>query len=250
MVVLVTGASVGFGRAIAEKFVKENHKVIALARRENKLLELQKELGEENCKIVATDICDIEAIKTHLNNLDSTFKNIDVLVNNAGLALGLNSANEADISDWEQMIEVNILSLVRLTHLLLPQMVAQKKGHIINIGSIAGNYPYPGSNVYGATKAFVKQFSLNLRADLFDKCIRVSNIEPGLSSGSEFSLVRFKGDGNLANKVYENTEPLLPEDIAEATFWVASQPNRVNINRIELMPTIQAPSALNVFKNK
>ncbi|RDU60838.1 SDR family NAD(P)-dependent oxidoreductase [Helicobacter sp. MIT 14-3879] len=250
MIALITGASVGFGRAIAKKFVKENHKVIALARREDKLRELQNELGNNNCEIIGIDVCNTNKIKERLDSLRNNFRNIDVLVNNAGLALGLSSASEADILDWERMIEVNILSLVRLTHLLLPQMVAQKRGHIINIGSIAGSYPYPGGNVYGASKAFVKQFSLNLRADLFDKNIRVSNIEPGLSGGSEFSLVRFKGDNNAANKVYENTDPLLPEDIADAVFWVANQPQRVNINRIELMPTTQAPSTLNVYKNK
>lgn len=250
MTILVTGASVGFGAAIARKFAKENNKVIALARREDKLKELQNELGVDKCQIIAVDICDIEAIKKAINNLRDDFKNIDVLVNNAGLALGLCSADKADMSDWERMIEVNILSLVRLTRILLPQMTANKHGHIINIGSIAGSYPYPGSNVYGASKAFVKQFSLNLRADLSDKNIRVTNIEPGLSGGSEFSLVRFKGDKEAANKVYEDANPLLPEDIAEAVFWAATQPKHVNINRIEMMPVMQASSALSVHKRK
>lgn len=250
MTILVTGASVGFGAAIARKFAKENNKVIALARREDKLKELQNELGADKCQIIAVDICDIEAVKKAINNLRDDFKNIDVLVNNAGLALGLCSADKADMSDWERMIEVNILSLVRLTRILLPQMTANKHGHIINIGSIAGSYPYPGSNVYGASKAFVKQFSLNLRADLSDKNIRVTNIEPGLSGGSEFSLVRFKGDKEAANKVYEDANPLLPEDIAEAVFWAAMQPKHVNINRIEMMPVMQASSALSVHKRK
>ena len=248
MIAFVTGASVGFGREIVRRFVGANHKVIALARRESKLKELQDELGGENVAIMPCDICDTEAVKAGLQSLDESWQNIDILVNNAGLALGLSSADRAEIGDWERMIEVNILALTRLTHLLLPQMVAQKSGHIINIGSIAGSYPYPGGNVYGATKAFVKQFSLNLRADLFDKGIRVSNIEPGLCGGSEFSLVRFKGDEAKANAVYDGTEPLLPEDIAEIVLWVATQPKRVNINRIEVMPTIQAPSALNVAK--
>lgn len=251
MVALVTGASVGFGREIVRRFVSANHKVIALARRKSKLKELQNECGSDKVAIIACDICDIEALKKALANLgesDKSLQKIDILVNNAGLALGLSSADKAEIGDWERMIEVNILALTRLTHLLLPQMVANKSGHIINIGSIAGSYPYPGSNVYGATKAFVKQFSLNLRADLFDKGIRVSNIEPGLCGGSEFSLVRFKGDEAKANAVYEGTEPLLPEDIAEIVLWVAMQPKRVNINRIEVMPTIQAPSALSVAK--
>ncbi|WP_394994150.1 SDR family NAD(P)-dependent oxidoreductase [uncultured Helicobacter sp.] len=249
MVILITGASVGFGAASARKFVANGHKVILLARRLEKLEELQKELGgEENAQIIACDVCDTVRIESALANLAQDFKQIDVLLNNAGLALGLQSADEANIADWEEMIQTNVLALVRLTRLLLPQMVARKKGHIINIGSIAGRYPYPGGNVYGATKAFVRQFSLNLRADLYDKHIRVSNIEPGLSGGSEFSLVRFKGDEKLANAVYEGTKPLLPEDIAEAIFWVATLPSHINVNTIELMPTIQAPAALNVHK--
>lgn len=248
MVVFITGASVGFGAEIVRKFARANHKVIALARRESKLKELQSECGSDKVAIIAQDICDTEAVKCALANLNAEFQKIDILVNNAGLALGLSSAEVADLADWERMIEVNILALVRLTHLILPQMVAQKSGHIINIGSIAGSYPYPGGNVYGATKAFVKQFSLNLRADLFDKGVRVSNIEPGLCGGSEFSLVRFKGDLARANAVYKGTEPLLPCDIAEAVFWIANQPKRVNVNRIEIMPTTQAPSALSVAK--
>ena len=247
MIVVVTGASVGFGREIAKIFARANHKIIAIARREAKLKELQDELGRDNCEIIVQDICDYEAVKRALENLPD-FQKIDILINNAGLALGLSSADKAELGDWERMIDVNITSLVRLTHLILPQMVKNGSGHIINIGSIAGSYPYPGGNVYGASKAFVKQFSLNLRADLFDKGIRVSNVEPGLCGGSEFSLVRFKGDESKANAVYENTEPLMPKDIAEIVFWIAQQPKHININRIEIMPTIQAPSALSVAK--
>lgn len=246
MTAFITGASVGFGEAIARRFVKEGHSVIALARRREKLEALQSALGREKCHIIACDICDTNAVESALQNLPESFKNIDILVNNAGLALGLSSAESAEIGDWEQMISVNITALVKLTRLVLPQMVANRKGHIINIGSIAGSYPYPGGNIYGASKAFVKQFSLNLRADLYDKNIRVTNIEPGLSGGSEFSLVRFKGDKIRADKLYEKTQPLLPEDIAEAVFWAANLPPHININRIEMMPTIQAPSALNV----
>lgn len=247
MIVVVTGASVGFGREIAKIFARANHKIIAIARREAKLKELQEELGRDNCEIIPQDICDYKAVKRALENLPD-FQKIDILINNAGLALGLSSADKAELGDWERMIDVNITSLVRLTHLILPQMVKNGSGHIINIGSIAGSYPYPGGNVYGASKAFVKQFSLNLRADLFDKGIRVSNVEPGLCGGSEFSLVRFKGDESKANAVYENTEPLMPKDIAEIVFWIAQQPKHININRIEIMPTIQAPSALSVAK--
>ncbi|PAF48097.1 NAD(P)-dependent oxidoreductase [Helicobacter sp. 12S02634-8] len=247
MVVCISGASSGFGRAIAKRFVKEGHYVIAIARRKERLEQLKSELGEAIALIIG-DINDTALIAEGLNHLPKNFRTIDVLVNNAGLALGLESAEKANIEDWEAMVATNITALIKLTHLLLPQMVERKRGHIINIGSIAGTYPYPGGNVYGATKAFIKQFSLNLRADLYDKNIRVSNIEPGLCGGSEFSLVRFKGDEIKAQKVYENTHPLYPEDIAEAVYWIAHLPSHININRLEMMPTTQAPAALNVAK--
>lgn len=247
-VVFISGASSGFGKAIALKFAKEGYLIVALARRKNKLIELQNELGENICQIIVCNVCDINQVKIAMETIDNNFRNIDILINNAGLALGISSINEALLQDLETMIETNILALVRLTHLFLPSMVNRKSGHIVNIGSIAGSYPYPGGNVYGATKAFIKQFSLNLRADLYDKNIRVTNIEPGLSGDSEFSYVRFKGDSNKVAKLYENAKPLLPKDIAEAVFYACSQPEYVNINRIELMPTTQASSALNVYR--
>ena len=262
MLVLITGASVGFGRACAVEFATRGDSVIALARRESHLIALQQEIATftntaigQRCEIIACDVCDTDTIKSKLDEIlarrkDEFSSGISVLVNNAGLALGLSPADECDIRDWERMIEVNILSLVRLTRLILPQMVAKRAGHIINIGSIAGSYAYPGSTVYGASKAFVKQFSLNLRADLSSKHIRITDIEPGLAGGSEFSLVRFKGDEKRANSVYEGIEPLNPKDIAEAVCWVAHLPSRVNINRLEMMPTCQAPAALAVHKNK
>lgn len=248
MIIFITGASAGFGEAISRKFVKEGHKVLGLARREEKLQKIQNELGK-NFHFIACDANDIEKIKVALGKLPKEFQEIDVLINNAGLALGLDPAQKANIKDWEIMINTNILALVKLTHFILPKMVSRGKGHIINIGSIAGTYPYPGGNIYGSTKAFVKQFSLNLRAELYDQNIRVSNIEPGLCGGSEFSIVRFGGDKDRANKVYENTKPLMPEDIAEAVYWCASLPSHMNINRMEIMPTTQAPAALNVAKN-
>lgn len=248
MIIFITGASAGFGEAISRKFIKEGHKVLGLARREEKLQKIQNELGK-NFHFIACDVNDIEKIKAALENLPKEFQEIDVLVNNAGLALGLDPAQKASIKDWEIMINTNILALVKITHFILPKMVSRGKGHIINIGSIAGTYPYPGGNIYGSTKAFVKQFSLNLRAELYDKNIRVSNIEPGLCGGSEFSIVRFGGDKSRADKVYENTQPLMPEDIAEAVFWCVSLPSHMNINRMEIMPTTQAPAALNVAKN-
>lgn len=262
MLVLITGASVGFGRACAIEFAARGDSVIALARRKSHLISLQQEIATltntaigQRCEIIACDVCDIDTIKSSLDEIlarrkDEFPSGISVLVNNAGLALGLSPADESDIKDWERMIEVNILSLVRLTRFILPQMVAKRAGHIINIGSIAGSYAYPGSTVYGASKAFVKQFSLNLRADLSSKNIRITDIEPGLAGGSEFSLVRFKGDEKKANSVYEGTEPLNPKDIAEAVCWVAHLPSRVNINRLEMMPTCQAPAALAVYKSK
>lgn len=247
MLVLITGASSGFGKAIAKKFVSNQHKVILLARRKEKLIELQKELGENCVAIIASDINNLQDISLALQPF---LNDIDLLVNNAGLALGISSAEKSLLSDWETMINTNILGLIKLTHLILPFMVAKNNGHIINMGSIAGTYPYPGGNIYGATKAFVKQFSLNLRADLVDKNIRVTNIEPGLAGGSDFSIVRFKGDIAKANNLYEGANPLMPEDIAESVYWCATLPNHININRIEMMPTTQAPSALHVHKNK
>ncbi len=246
MLVFITGASSGFGAAIARKFVKENHQVILLARRADRLNALKQELGASCVQILANDVKDTDMIKVKLGD---KIDQIDVLVNNAGLALGVESAELCNLEDWEQMIQTNILSLVKLTHLFIPFMVKRQNGHIINIGSIAGSYPYPGGNIYGATKAFVKQFSLNLRADFYNKNIRVTNIEPGLAM-SEFSLVRFKGDIKKANQLYENANALKPEDIAESVFWAATLPQHININRIELMPTTQAPAALNVYKEE
>lgn len=249
MVVFISGASSGFGEAFARSFVGAGHRVICLARRKERLESLKSDLGSK-CEIIACDVRDTKSIESALAHLPKEFLHVDVLINNAGLALGLNSADTANMSDWEEMIAVNVLALTRLTHLFLPRMVAQGRGHIINIGSIAGSYAYPGGNVYGATKAYVKQFSLNLRADLYDKNIRVTDIEPGLCDGSEFSLVRFKGDKARARSVYEGTKALMPEDIAASVLWVASLPEHININRLEIMPTTQAPAALNVYKKE
>lgn len=245
MLVFITGASSGFGEAMARKFVLEGHEVILLARRLEKLKKLQQELGSKCIKIIANDVMDIESIK---QALDDKISKIDILINNAGLALGIESAEECDIKDWENMIHTNILGLVKITHMILPFMVKKQSGHIINIGSIAGSYPYYGGNIYGATKAFVKQFSLNLRADLVDKNIRVTNIEPGLCGGSEFSIVRFKGDEQRAKDLYKNTNPLMPQDIAESVYWCATLPAHININRLEIMPTTQASAGLKVHK--
>ncbi len=247
MNILVTGASSGFGYAIAQEFGKKGHKVIALARRKERLELLAEEIP--HCIVLPCDICDRISLKQAIESLPKDFKEIDVLVHNAGLALGLESADKCDFEDWERMIEVNIKALTYLTHLILPQMAKRKSGHIITIGSIAGRYPYPGGNVYGASKAFVRQFVLGLRADLSGTNVRVSDIEPGLAEGSEFSLVRFKGDKQKVDALYKGANALTPQDIAQAVYWVATLPSHININTLEMMPTSQSFSALNVYKN-
>lgn len=182
---------------------------------------------------------DPDSIKAFVKNIPADFQDIGLLINNAGLALGQDAAPKADPADWETMIDVNNKGLVTMTRLVLDGMTARKKGHIINIGSTAGNYPYPGGHVYCASKAFVKMFSLALRADLAGTNIRVTNIEPGMVE-TQFSTVRFKGDTEKAGAVYAGTTPLTADDVAESVFWAASLPTHVNINRIELMPTTQS----------
>ena len=217
MIILVTGASSGFGESIARKFIQQGHTVIGTGRRTARLVALQQELGD-NFHPLTLDVQDRKAIQAAVANLPSSLKNIDVLVNNAGLALGLEPAFDANPDDWEVMIDTNTKGLVNMTYEVLQGMVAKDHGHIINIGSTAASWPYKGGNVYGATKAFVKQFSLGLRADLQGKKIRVTDIEPGLVGGTEFSNVRFKGDGDKASNTYKGAEALTPEDIAETVF--------------------------------
>ena len=209
-IVLVTGASAGFGIAIVKTLVADGYQVIACARRFDKLQELQAELGQDKVYPLQMDVAQPKAIDA-------------ALVNNAGLALGLDKAYEADFTDWMTMINTNIVGLIYLTRQVLPDMVKRNSGLIINLGSTAGTVPYPGANVYGASKAFVKQFSLNLRADLAGTKIRVSNIEPGLCEGTEFSNVRFKGDDERVAKLYEGAHAIQPEDIARTVSWIASQ---------------------------
>ncbi len=245
LTLFVTGASSGFGEAIARRAVRDGHRVIAAARRGERLEALHAELGEALLPLML-DVTHADAVATLPGCLPEGWRDIDVLVNNAGLALGLSPAYEAKLSDWDTMVAVNVTGLLHVTRALLPAMQARNRGHIVNMGSVAGTYPYPGGHVYGASKAFVAQFSLNLRADLVGTGVRVTDIEPGLVGGSEFSAVRFSGDAARAAKLYEGTEPLLPHDIAEAVAWVIGLPAHVNINRIEMMPTCQASSALTV----
>lgn len=245
MIVLVTGASSGFGAGIARKFVQTGHRVIAAARRTDRLAALAAELGDSLLP-VELDVTRQASIDAMLAALPADWQGIDVLVNNAGLALGLEPAHEAHLQDWDTMIATNCQGLVHMTRALLPRMVARGSGTVINIGSVAGSYPYPGGNVYGATKAFVDQFTLNLRADLVGTGVRATNIAPGMSGGTEFSNVRFKGDDAAAAKVYQGTVPLSSEDVAEAAYWVATLPAHVNINHIEMMPVCQGFSPFTV----
>ena len=236
--ILVTGASAGFGQAICQRLVADGHRVIGAARRIEKLQALHKELGEAFYPL-QMDVTDLTQVDQALSSLPKAWEQIDVLVNNAGLALGLAPAHEAEIVDWLTMIQTNIIGLTYLTRQILPQMVERNDGYVINMGSTAGTVPYPGANVYGASKAFVKQFSLNLRADLAGKQIRVTNIEPGLCEGTEFSAVRFKGDEKRVEALYQDAHAIQPEDIANTVSWLIQQPKHVNVNRIEIMPVSQ-----------
>ncbi len=235
---LITGATAGFGEATARRFVKEGYRVILAGRRAERLAALRKELGDAAHSLVL-DVRHEPAVASAMGSLPREFAAVDVLVNNAGLALGLEPAQAARLSDWETMVDTNIKGLMYCTRAILPGMVERDRGHVINLGSVAGTYPYPGGNVYGATKAFVHQFSLNLRADLIGTRVRVTSVEPGLAE-TEFSLVRFKGDADKAKQPYAGLQPLTGEDIADIIHYVATVPPHVNVNTIEVMATMQA----------
>ncbi|MDR3221965.1 MAG: SDR family NAD(P)-dependent oxidoreductase [Candidatus Accumulibacter sp.] len=248
MIVLVTGASAGFGEAMARRFVAGGHRVIAAARRAERLAKLREELGEALLP-VAMDVTDPASITRGLDGLPDGWRPIDVLINNAGLALGTELAPQCSLAEWTRMIDTNVKGLIAVTHALLPGMSARNSGLIINIGSIAGNTPYPGGNVYGATKAFVEQFTRNLRAELVGTGVRATNLAPGLTSGSEFSKVRYRGDDAAAAKVYAGAVPMTAADIAETAYWIASLPAHINVNQIELMPTCQGYGSLNIKRS-
>lgn len=247
MIAMVTGASSGFGEAISRLLVSAGHRVIGTGRRAERLATLANELGDHFLPLVF-DVQDKAATRAAIEGLPAEWCEVDLLVNNAGLALGLEPAHKAGLEDWEQMIATNVSGLTLITRLLLPGMVARNRGHVINIGSIAGTYPYPGGNVYGATKAFVKQFSLNLRADLAGTAVRVTNVEPGLCGGTEFSNVRFHGDDAKAATVYQGVQAIQPEDIANTVRWISEQPAHVNINSIEIMPVAQTFGPLHISR--
>jgi 3-hydroxy acid dehydrogenase / malonic semialdehyde reductase len=237
--ILITGATSGFGKACAELFAAHDWRLICCGRRKERLESLAKQLSKAAVYTSPFDVRDKKMVQKMYAELPADFKTIDVLLNNAGLALGMQPAQEADLDDWEAMVDTNIKGLLYMTRTILPDMVQRRRGHIINLGSIAGNWPYPGGNAYGGTKAFVQQLSRNLRADLHGTGVRVTNIEPGLAE-TEFSVVRFHGNKDKANSVYAGMEPLTATDIAETIYWAASRPPHININAIEIMPVAQS----------
>jgi NADP-dependent 3-hydroxy acid dehydrogenase YdfG len=244
LTVFVTGASSGIGAAVARRFAGIGARLVLAARRADRLSALAAELAVP-ALVLPLDVRDRAAVERAVAGLPDEFAAVDVLVNDAGGAVGLEPAPEADLDDWETMVDTNCKGLMYVTRAVLPGMVLRDRGHIVNLGSVAGTYPYPGGNVYGATKAFVEQLSLNLRADLAGKRIRVTNIEPGMVE-TEFSMVRFKGDEARARALYQGFPPLTAADVAEAVFWCATLPDHVNVNRLELMSVMQSFAGFSV----
>lgn len=248
---LITGATSGFGEACARLLAENGWRLIITGRRQQRLDKLQQELGGRNpldkVHVCCFDITNRKAVEQAIDTLPAAFSDIDLLLNNAGLALGLEPADQTSLDDWEQMVDTNIKGLMYITRMILPRMRQQATGYVINIGSIAGNWPYPGGNVYCASKAFVKQFSLAIRADLLGSGIRVTNIEPG-NAETEFSMVRFKADEARAEKVYEKTKALTAEDIANTILWLVNTPGHVNVTTMEIMPTEQATGPLQTYR--
>ncbi|HCH00489.1 MAG TPA: NAD(P)-dependent oxidoreductase [Vibrio sp.] len=248
-IAFITGATSGFGRAAARRFAQDGWSLVLSGRRMERLIELKEELSGVPVHIIQLDVRDDQAVKTAVAELPAEFAQIKLLINNAGLALAPQSAEKVDLKDWHTMIDTNITGLVNVTHALLPTLIETGAGSsVINIGSIAGEWPYPGSHVYGASKAFVKQFSYNLRCDLLGTGVRVTDIAPGMAE-TEFTLVRTNGDQTASDNLYKTTTPLSAEDIAEQMFYVATLPDHININRLEVMPTRQAWSPFAVDRD-
>jgi 3-hydroxy acid dehydrogenase / malonic semialdehyde reductase len=238
--VVVSGASAGFGAEIARRFARQGARIVAVGRRRERLQVLADELGADDVHVLCCDIRDPETYSAALRGLPSPFSDVDVLVNNAGIGLGRDRAQEAALSDWMTMLETNVTGLIAGTQALLPGMVARNRGHVINIGSIASEHPTPRNAIYAASKAFVRQFGLCLRADLLGTMVRVTTIEPGQGGGTEFSVVRERGDASRAEQLYSGSRLLTAEDVADTVEWVASRPPHVNINVIQLMSIDQA----------
>lgn len=245
--ILITGATSGFGRATAARFAAAGWRVIATGRRADRLDALAAELGPDRIHGAAFDIRDEAATRAAVDALPREFRDIDVLVNNAGLALGTAPAQRASLAQWKQMIDTNVTALATMTYLLLPRLI-ERRGAILNIGSVAGSYPYTGGNVYAGTKAFVSQFSLSLRSDLHGTGVRVTSIEPGMAE-TEFTLVRTSGDSAASDALYKGASPITPEDIADTVFWIANQPPHLNFNRIEVMPVRQSFAGFQVARD-
>lgn len=247
--VLITGATSGFGLATAKKFAEQGYSLILTGRREERLQALTEELSPLTAVYYSVlDVRDSEAVQVFVKNIPEAFQAVSVLVNNAGLALGASPAHQANLADWHTMIDTNVTGLVNVTHALLDCLLAQPSATIINLASIASNWAYPGSHVYGASKAFVQQFSRNLRSDFAGTGLRVTSLEPGLSE-SEFSLVRFNGDQDKYDQLYQGANAIQPEDIANIISWIAQQPAHLNINSLEVMPTSQAWDNFKVVKS-
>ncbi|WP_417791646.1 SDR family oxidoreductase [Stutzerimonas xanthomarina] len=250
-VVFITGATSGFGRATARRFAEAGWALVLTGRRQERLEALKQELSAKVPVHIATlDVRDAEAVKQVVAELPAGFREVKALINNAGLALAPEPAQKVDLNDWHTMIDTNVTGLVNVTHALLPRLIETGKGaSIISIGSVAGHWPYPGGHVYGATKAFVEQFSYNLRCDLLGTGVRVTDIAPGMAE-TEFTLVRTKGNQEASDKLYRGTTPLTAEDIAEQIFYVVTLPDHININRLEVMPTRQAWSPFNIDRDQ
>ena len=246
-IAFVTGATSGFGAAFARRIAKAGGKVIATGRRVERLEALAADCPAGNVLLRSLDLRDTAAIAATVAQLPDEFAAVDLLFNNAGLALGLGKSPNTNLADWDEMIDTNVRAFVHVTHAILPGMVARNRGHIINLSSVAASYPYPGGNVYGGTKAFVRQFSLNLRADLLGSAVKVSSVEPGMCE-TEFSQVRFKGDTKAADAVYAGMRPLSADDVVDAVEAVIRLPEHLNVNTIELMPVQQAFSPFAVSR--
>ena len=246
-VVFVTGGTSGIGEACARLFAKEGARVVVAGRRRERLDAIASALGDA-CHAIALDVRDAAAVAKAFEELPAPFAAVDVLVNAAGGAHGIARAQEASLGDWDEMIATNVAGLVHVTRAALPGMIARGRGHVVNLGSVAGSFAYPGGNVYGATKAFVERFSANLRADLLGTPIRITSIEPGMVE-TEFSVVRFGGDRTKAGAVYAGMSPLVAADIADLVLFAVTRPAHVNVNRLEVMPVDQAFSAFSVHRS-